>query len=69
MSFDNKNILKLLPIVKADLGITLTIKKTNKTAEDIKKLTQAEIENGSQITFIDPKSILNLHLKSLRLKN
>lgn len=69
MRFENKNILKLLPVVKAGLGITFTIKKTNKTAEGIKRLTQAEVESGSQITFIDPKSRLNLDLKSLRFKN
>lgn len=66
MSFEHKTTAELLRVVKAGLGFSLLA--TSKTAEDIKKLTQAAIESGAQITFIDPKLILNRHLTSLRLK-
>lgn len=69
MSFENKTIPGLPSEVKTALGITITLQRANKTAEDIKNIYSAAMESGTQITFIDPKSILNNHLKSLRLKS
>lgn len=69
MKFKNHIISGLLPAFKTGLGVTITIKRANKVAQGIKTLTDADIDAGPQITFIDPKLILNSHLKSLRLKN
>lgn len=68
MKFKTQFIPGLLPVLKAGSSITLTIRSASKVTEGVKKL-HADLESGAQITFIDPKSILNNHLKSLRLKN
>lgn len=69
MKFKTQFIPGLLPVLKAGSSITLTIRSASKVTEGVKKLIDADLESGVQITFIDPKSILNNHLKSLRLKN